>query len=295
MDAPFFSIITPSYNRAAFLPTTIKSVLAQTFHHWELILVDDGSTDNTKELIQSLNHPQIKYVYQPNSERSVARNNGISHSTGQYICFLDSDDYYLSDHLEKLYRAIEASSFAEAVFIVDVVRDERGILTEVMHEPLANHPNNICYILCSRETVIPARICVHRNILMKYHFTTPAIPSEDAELLTRIAVKYPFIEVPQHTVVYNLHDENSTKRSNNPFAGQLVALKMIFSNPTLKPFIPRKIKNEKLSKCYYGIAQFYQYNKQYVLMIWMLIKSIVLDPFAASTKAKIYLILKGWR
>lgn len=295
MATPFFSIITPSYNRAAFLPATIKSVLAQTFHDWELILVDDGSTDNTRELIQELNHPQIKYVYQSNSERSVARNNGIGHSTGQYICFLDSDDYYLSDHLEKLHKAIEVSGFAEAVYIVDVVRDEKGTLTEVTHEPLVNHPNNICYILCSRETVIPARICMSRNILKDYKFTTLAIPSEDAELLTRIGAKYPFIQVPQHTVVYHLHEDNSTNRSNNPFAGQLVALKMIFTNPILKPFIPRKIKNEKLSKCYYGIAQYYQYKKQYVPMILTLIRSILLNPGAVSTKAKAYLIINGWR
>ncbi|MES2619869.1 MAG: glycosyltransferase family 2 protein [Bacteroidota bacterium] len=295
MKTPFFSIIMPTYNRAAFLAVAIESVLTQTFENWELVVVDDGSADNTKEVVLSFNNSKIKYLFQSNSERCAARNNGINHSEGQYICFLDSDDYYLQNHLKSLYQAIESSDFPEAVFITDVVREEKGKLTKVAHEPIENYLNNVCYILCVRESVIPARVCIHSNIVKKFQFASDITISEDAELLTRIGAKYPFIQVPQHTVVYHLHEENSTNRFKNPYASQLVALKMIFSNPSLKSFISLKIKNEKLSKCYYGIAQYYQYKKQYARMIWTLIKSIALYPGAESTKAKVYLILTGWR
>ncbi len=267
-------------------------MLAQTYQSWELIIVNDGSTDNTEEVVKFFGDSRIKYIYQKNSERSVARNNGIGQSNGQYICFLDSDDYYLDNYLENLHQAIVAGKFPKAVFITDVVRDENGVIRNVAHEKIEKHLNSVCYILCSTETVIPARVCIQVEIFKEYQFNTQLNVSEDSELLTRIAVKYPFIQVPFHTVVYHLHDDNTTNRTKNPYAGQLVALKMIFGNPDLKPFIPRIIKNQKLSKCYYGIAQYYQYKEEYWRMTWALIKSLALDPLSDMSKAKLYLIIK---
>ena len=76
---PFFSIIIPTYNRAHLISMAIDSVIAQTFENWELIIVDDGSTDNTKELVDNYCSidKRIRYIYQENAERSAARNNGI--------------------------------------------------------------------------------------------------------------------------------------------------------------------------------------------------------------------------
>jgi glycosyltransferase involved in cell wall biosynthesis len=177
MMTPFFSVILTTYNRAHLLHKAIESVLSQTFRSWELIVVDDGSTDNTRQLIERFD-ARIKYIYQQNSERSAARNNGIAHAQGQYICFLDSDDYYMDNHLETLYRAIEAVGFPQAVFITDVIRDEEGKLTPVQHEPLSFHSNNVCYILSSTETVIPARIAVHADILRQHQFNPQLTVSE---------------------------------------------------------------------------------------------------------------------
>jgi len=98
---PFFSIIVPTYNRAHLISKAIESVIAQSFVNWELIIVDDGSTDKTMDLIASYQEKdtRIRYIYQENAERSAARNNGIDHAKGEYICFLDSDDYYLKKNL----------------------------------------------------------------------------------------------------------------------------------------------------------------------------------------------------
>ena len=100
MEAPFFSIIVPTYNRAQNIKGAIESVLLQTYTSWELIIIDDGSTDHTKEVISKFTDTRINYIYQKNQERSCARNNGIKVAKGQYICFLDSDDFYLANHLQ---------------------------------------------------------------------------------------------------------------------------------------------------------------------------------------------------
>ena len=95
----FFSIILPTYNRSKTIDKTIESVINQTYKHWELIIIDDGSTDNTKEIITNYktNDKRIKYLYQQNKERSAARNNGIVNANGDYICFIDSDDYFMKN------------------------------------------------------------------------------------------------------------------------------------------------------------------------------------------------------
>ena len=121
-----FSIIIPSYNRANHLPKAIESVLAQSFTDWELIIVDDGSTDNTSDVVASYNDPRIKYIYQENAERSAARNNGIRNANGEWICFLDSDDVYLNQHLAVFEKAIHES--ANPRFLLSgCIREEAGV------------------------------------------------------------------------------------------------------------------------------------------------------------------------
>jgi len=106
---PFFSVIIPSYNRAALLPRAIQSVIHQTFDDWELLVVDDGSTDDTAQQVAVFNDPRIRYLYQNNQGVCVARNTGAHHAKGEYLVFLDSDDYATSnwlhdfDHLLKTH------------------------------------------------------------------------------------------------------------------------------------------------------------------------------------------------
>jgi glycosyltransferase involved in cell wall biosynthesis len=103
---PRYSVIIPTYNRAPFLKKALESVLNQTFEDFELIIFDDGSTDGTSDLIKSYNDIRIKYIYQENTGVSRARNRALSHAMGEYIAFLDSDDWWLKRKLEEAEEAI---------------------------------------------------------------------------------------------------------------------------------------------------------------------------------------------
>ncbi|NLR92501.1 glycosyltransferase family 2 protein [Flammeovirga agarivorans] len=105
-NSPFFSIIIPCYNRANFIKKTLESVLIQDFNNFEIIIVDDGSFDNTKEIIDSFGDSKLRYYWKENEERGEARNFGIRKAKGKYIVFLDSDDIMLSNHLKILYNNI---------------------------------------------------------------------------------------------------------------------------------------------------------------------------------------------
>jgi glycosyltransferase involved in cell wall biosynthesis len=110
---PFVSVVIPTFNRAHQVQAALKSVLAQTYPEFEVIVVDDGSTDGTGEAIQRLisqqlgNGKRIRYFFQPNQGQSAARNKGIAEGCGDWIAFLDSDDVWLPEKLEWQFRAIE--------------------------------------------------------------------------------------------------------------------------------------------------------------------------------------------
>lgn len=104
---PFFSVVMPVYNREKYVAKAVDSVLSQSYQDFELIIIDDGSTDSTGDVIRSYSDERIKYLRQNNAGPSSARNNGIKNSGGKYIAFLDSDDWWLKDKLKKVREAVE--------------------------------------------------------------------------------------------------------------------------------------------------------------------------------------------
>jgi Glycosyl transferase family 2 len=116
---PTVSVVLPTYNRAGFLPQTFKSIDAQTFRDWELIWVDDGSTDDTQDLIRTLagsGGQSVRYVYQCNQGPGRARNAGLRLVRGTYVAFCDSDDLWLPHHLADSVAALEANPDVAWVF-----------------------------------------------------------------------------------------------------------------------------------------------------------------------------------
>ncbi|HEX8429489.1 glycosyltransferase family A protein [Hymenobacter sp.] len=107
MSAPFFSVVIPTYNRVGFIADTLRSVLAQTFSAFEIVVVDDGSKDNTAEVVRQFKDAKVQYHFKENGERGVARNYGLARAKGEYVLFLDSDDLLHPNHLATLHAAIQ--------------------------------------------------------------------------------------------------------------------------------------------------------------------------------------------
>src|ERR1017187_5289101 len=114
-NKPFISVVIPTYNRCQMLMTAIESVLAQTYPAFEMVVVDDGSSDGTGEILQrfidqrygrGMQTQPIRYFYQSNQGQSVARNKGVEEARGEWIAFLDSDGLWFSEKLEWQVRAV---------------------------------------------------------------------------------------------------------------------------------------------------------------------------------------------
>ena len=122
------SIILPTYNRARFLPQAFASIREQTCVDWELIVVDDGSTDDTQQVVaksaEALQQ-EVHYVYQKNAGPAVARNTGIDRATGKYLAFLDSDDQWLPHHLTDCVRGLDQNPDVDWIYAAGRRVDER--------------------------------------------------------------------------------------------------------------------------------------------------------------------------
>lgn len=131
---PLVSIITPSYNSALLIITTIQSVISQTFTDWEMIIVDDSSEDNSVKVIQSFvnNEPRIKLIkLTENSGAAVARNRAIEEAQGRYIAFLDSDDIWLPYKLEKQISFMVRNNYSFTYSAYDKVDVNNKVLGHV--------------------------------------------------------------------------------------------------------------------------------------------------------------------
>jgi glycosyltransferase involved in cell wall biosynthesis len=155
----FISVIVPVYNLEQYIVDTIQSVLAQTYQHFELIVIDDGSTDRTAEICESFNEPKLKLIRQKNQGANAARNAGLRVAQGDYIAFLDGDDLWLPEKLAKHIEHLEQSpevgiSYSQSAFI-DEAGEPMGLyqmpkLTDItIRDILCRNPisNGSCAVL----------------------------------------------------------------------------------------------------------------------------------------------------
>ncbi|HEY5957340.1 MAG TPA: glycosyltransferase family A protein, partial [Polyangiaceae bacterium] len=123
---PKVTAVIPTYNRREYVQEAIDSIIAQTFRDYEIIVVDDGSTDGTREALPARYGERIRYLWQTNQGESAARNHALSLAMGQYIAFLDSDDLWLPDKLTKQVALLEQRQDIGAAFCQAWIINEHG-------------------------------------------------------------------------------------------------------------------------------------------------------------------------
>jgi len=286
---PYFSVIIPTYNRAHILGKALLSLKEQAFTDWECIVVDDGSTDNTEAVIKQWmgQDKRLRYIRQQNAERSAARNNGIRNAKGKYICFLDSDDEYLKCHLSILFQKIQSESEPEALFFTYTLFSKNG---ETIREDLPEMKGDPFEYLMIYP-VIPARVCIHNNILRRYNFKEDIVIVEDQVLWGTIAIHYPVIQVTEFTVIYNICDDNSVNISKNCHRIRLIGLRKFFAQKDVQKKLRRKLKYKLISDCYFGMARYHSHKREYWKSAVSLLTSVFYCPVHPQTKAKIHMIL----
>ena len=277
----YFSIILPTYNRADFLSKAIESVISQSFTRWELIIIDDGSTDNTKILVEKYQktQKQIRYIYQKNSERSAARNNGIKNSYGQWICFLDSDDLYHHSHLATFYELIIKNDIEKSIIFSGV---SYGSFQDTNQNYDKTGKNNLEFILLN--TIGTPRACCHREILINNQFNNSIRIGEDKELWSRLVLKYPMYYHRAKTFIEIDHNKRSIYIDNG--FQNLYTMKSIVKNKR----VTKRLRKMIISNAYFNISKHYIFKMKKIRAIYYLFISIFEDLNNKLTLHKILLM-----
>ena len=226
MENPFFSIVIITYNRSHFILTAINSVINQSYTDWELIIIDDGSSDDTESVILPfLKDSRIKYFYQSHQKKGVARNNGIKRTTGEYLCFLDDDDYYLENHLTTFKKYIELTNFPQkTIFYSERTIKDGDEYKKIPYSyyPSENKTDNLIYFGLLEA---PANIntCIHRSFQnevlfdeIKWVFYVPLY-----HFILRLLLKdYKLYRIEEYTSVILQHGNQMTSDSYKFFKGR---------------------------------------------------------------------------
>lgn len=250
------SVIIPAYNAEAFISETIDSALAQTYQDLEIIVVDDGSTDNTRRVLQQYGD-QIRYVYQRNSGVSMARNTGISIATGEYIALLDHDDVWLPEKLEKQVKILDADPDIALVYSDTYLMDFNGTLLGRGFDGDQPHRGRVLPELFLNNFVPCLTAVIRKQVLDKVGLFRPDLHVvEEYELFLRIAELYQVDFVHAPLAKYRVHETSFVSR--NPelrFQESIVvAEECLERNPDLRRTLGRKVR-QKLANLHYSLGR----------------------------------------
>jgi len=191
------SIIIPTFNRGPFLARAIQSVLEQAFQDWELIVVDDGSEDESRAIVEEFQDHRIRHFYQEQRGVSAARNAGIGLSRYPWICFLDSDDQWRPAKLHRQLEELECYPHYQIIYTDEIwIRRGKRVNPRKIHRKYSGWIYHRCLPLC---IISPSSVLLHRSILEREGLFDEDFPvCEDYEMWLRISSRQPilFLEEP---------------------------------------------------------------------------------------------------
>jgi glycosyltransferase involved in cell wall biosynthesis len=216
-DPILFSVVIPTYNHAQYLSRALKSVINQSYPNWEIIVIDNNSTDNTLEIIKEFNNKNIKYMSIINKGIiAKSRNAGIKIARGEWIAFLDSDDYWLYRKLEICIDSIRKDPSVD-IFVTNElqINEDSGARKGLIYGPFFSNFYKI--LLTYGNCLSPSAAIVKKDFLLKskilFRESRRFISAEDYDfwmLLARSGAKFEFINSIQG--VYTIHKKNMSKR-----------------------------------------------------------------------------------
>lgn len=224
MHKALVSIIICVYNGEKYIEPCLKSALSQTYPNIEIIVVDDGSTDRTGQIVK--NYSQIKYIYQKNKGIAEARNTGLNHCMGEYIAWLDADDLYLPDKVQEQVQFLQQNQDIDCVYNdVFLIDTDDKVIKELKCDYTYLDPNDFLAQLLFRQ-VIPCMpsIMYRRKCFENLRFLPDMKYAEDYWMSIELAQRFRFGYLDKILYKYRRHDSNLT---NNRAKQEEMEIKVI--------------------------------------------------------------------
>lgn len=217
MQAGLVSVMMPAYNAEQYIGQAIESVLDQSYPHWELIIVNDGSTDRTVDIALLFADPRIKIIHQDNSGESAARNTALEHMQGEFVAFLDADDVFLPDHLEVTLNYLLSHPDRDAVFTDGYYCNQSGSRIQTLSSRRRGPFEGRIFeevVYGSDVFGPPVCVCLRRNIIIQNNlqFDEAITIGPDWDFFMQYSDLANFGFLTLSTCLYRLHQENITFR-----------------------------------------------------------------------------------
>lgn len=293
MNQPKVSIIIPAYNQAQYLADAVQSVLDQTFTDFELIIVDDGSTDNTPQVIAGFQDSRVRSIRQENKGLSGARNTGIKLSTAPFLTFLDSDDRFLPNHLNLLYTYLKNHSECG---MVSGGRQMIDINNKVLQEQVDRPQWRIEDLLINNPFLNVGCVLIRRMWLDSVdNFDESLRACEDWDLWLKLAsagCQFAWIEEP--VMAYRIHQNQMTREIERMRKSRLAVLDKFFSRPDL-PKAVMKHQDRAIASVHIKVAALAYRLEEFETGQAELIQALRLDPsLQKNGYEKLVSKLMGW-
>lgn len=238
----YFSVIIPLFNKEKFIEATLRSVLEQSFTNFEIIIINDGSTDSSAEIIKKFTNPRIRYFSKENEGVSAARNFGVEQAQGKFIAFLDADDYWYPGFLEEMFNNMKKYP-AQKVFSAAIeIETHKSVFPAQYSITKTNDSEIVNYFSASsKETVICTSCAVFNKSIFEEigNFDTQIKSGQDTDLWIRIGLVYPVVFSWKILARY-VYDENSLSKNINHLHSKVDFTKfkeLEKTNPMLKKFL----------------------------------------------------------
>lgn len=212
MTKEFVSVVIPTYNRACVLEQSVRSVLNQTYAHLEVIVVDDGSTDDTKAVIEQIKDTRLRYIYQENRGACAARNNGVKNANGEYIAFHDSDDTWYPDKLKK-QMSMMLKKKSDVIVCKLAMHHPDGTVTHYpkrIREGLVSSRNDLFGI--GTQTII-----ARAEVLRKEPFSNAMPRYQDLEWIYRVIQSFSVYYMDEILVDYSIGGDSISKSAEKMY------------------------------------------------------------------------------
>ncbi len=273
------SVIIPVYNGEKTLRETVESVQKQTFTDLEIIVINDGSTDSTLDVLATISDPRLKIFSYPNANQAVSRNRGISHATGEFIAFLDADDLWTPDKLDAQFKALQQNPQAALAYSWTNSINESG---EFLRRGSYVSDNGDVYaklllVDFLENGSIPL---IRRQALTEVGNFEPSLtPAEDWDMWLRLASRYPFVVVPKVQILYRVSADSA---STNVTRMESACWRVIEKAFTQAPDSLQHLKNDSIANIYkyltFKVLQGYPNRQRGITAARLLSQAIKYDP-----------------
>jgi glycosyltransferase involved in cell wall biosynthesis len=288
MNQALVSVVMPAFNCERYIAECIDSVLEQTYQDFEIIIVDDGSTDDTVKIISQYKNDRIRLFNQSNSGSGSARNYGVKQASGEWVAFIDADDIWLPDKLHKQLEHCSKLAWSHTdLYFHGSVYPRHTKATEFT----SKHSGFILNKLLVENFIGTSSVVIKKEIFQEFGgFNTELRALQDWDLWLRIAEKYQVCYIDQPLVYYRVHSSSVSRNVRKTLPYHISLIDRAFSQNGPGSQLP-EFKNEALSRSCQICSQIAEQEQDYLFSCYCAARSLLYRPQDASTYSRLIKIM----